>query len=401
MAQPKPFLRAEKREAKIHYDLLFDDTLLQHARSELAGWIRDGVDPAGKLKEMAVGMLQYVRSGEIQKLLRHSAEQQAVFLAVAIHSIRTRPDRTMHQWGENDLGQALLQTIAALNLNDSVAQATLHAQLYYNAARWVLEGRHIFEIAPGLAERLRHTELRALQTEDLQLPYPSLYLIVPDSADLYVHNESTGVHRLRGVYVTEDTAGDPRRLYLVTIGEWTIMDSGIPDDAVAHLSLWLRPGRTLDECLADVVQENRGSEHMRRMGEEWPRLVHWVMNVLLYSTSSEVRLTPEYMDPQARRLRDRVNRAPKGSQKQKKAQQELNRVDSRRKIVVGANIARLSPQERGVLGSRRLMARFLRMGHWRQQACGPRRSERRRTWIAPHWVGPASSEEVASPHVIK
>lgn len=43
-----------------------------------------------------------------------------------------------------------------------------------------------------------------------------------------------------------------------------------------------------------------------------------------------------------------------------------------------------------VRGTRRgpLTVQFLVRGHWRQQACGPRFSDRKATWIEPYWKGP-------------
>ncbi len=43
-----------------------------------------------------------------------------------------------------------------------------------------------------------------------------------------------------------------------------------------------------------------------------------------------------------------------------------------------------------VRGERRgpLTVQFLVRGHWRQQACGPKFSDRRATWIEPYWKGP-------------
>lgn len=43
-----------------------------------------------------------------------------------------------------------------------------------------------------------------------------------------------------------------------------------------------------------------------------------------------------------------------------------------------------------VQGQRRgpLTVQFLVRGHWRQQACGPKFSDRRATWIEPYWKGP-------------
>lgn len=49
--------------------------------------------------------------------------------------------------------------------------------------------------------------------------------------------------------------------------------------------------------------------------------------------------------------------------------------------------------------SRTYTRRWLVRGHWRQQPCGPRRSQRRPVWIAPHVKGPEGTPLVISEHV--
>jgi len=48
-------------------------------------------------------------------------------------------------------------------------------------------------------------------------------------------------------------------------------------------------------------------------------------------------------------------------------------------------------------------SRWLVGGHWRQQACGPNRSERRPVWIAPHVKGPEDKPLKVKPtvHVVR
>ena len=43
----------------------------------------------------------------------------------------------------------------------------------------------------------------------------------------------------------------------------------------------------------------------------------------------------------------------------------------------------------------RATSRWMVRGHWRAQACGRGRAERRPTWIAPYWKGPADGTGVA------
>jgi hypothetical protein len=41
----------------------------------------------------------------------------------------------------------------------------------------------------------------------------------------------------------------------------------------------------------------------------------------------------------------------------------------------------------------RIRSRFIVRGHWRLQAAGPARGERKRIWIQPHWKGPRDARE--------
>lgn len=43
----------------------------------------------------------------------------------------------------------------------------------------------------------------------------------------------------------------------------------------------------------------------------------------------------------------------------------------------------------------KLRARFTVRGHWRNQACGPGRTQRKRIWIDPHWKGPKVGDQIS------
>jgi hypothetical protein len=68
--------------------------------------------------------------------------------------------------------------------------------------------------------------------------------------------------------------------------------------------------------------------------------------------------------------------------------------------VIGEDIVlddRLLEAARNMVSNRaawRVSKRFVVRGHWRQQACGPARSERKRMWIQPFWKGPAAGEKL-------
>lgn len=56
---------------------------------------------------------------------------------------------------------------------------------------------------------------------------------------------------------------------------------------------------------------------------------------------------------------------------------------------VGSRVRYVGPP---VNDGKKLDKRFLVRGHWRNQTCGPKNSERRRIWIMPHWKGPDGAE---------
>ena len=43
----------------------------------------------------------------------------------------------------------------------------------------------------------------------------------------------------------------------------------------------------------------------------------------------------------------------------------------------------------------RVKTRFTVRGHWRNQACGKGRKDRKRLWIHPHWKGPDDAQRVS------
>lgn len=49
---------------------------------------------------------------------------------------------------------------------------------------------------------------------------------------------------------------------------------------------------------------------------------------------------------------------------------------------------------------RRSSVRWLVRGHWRQQACGKDRGQRRRTWVAPYWKGPERAAALVRAHEV-
>jgi hypothetical protein len=59
------------------------------------------------------------------------------------------------------------------------------------------------------------------------------------------------------------------------------------------------------------------------------------------------------------------------------------------------------PLNKGGEGGRTIDKRFIVRGHWRNQAYGAGRAERRSQWIKPFWKGPELAEIVSRPYLVK
>lgn len=373
-------------EPTVHFDTTFDgETVRQLLAKSL---------PVDMQIPMLIANLRAQLDAGFSKA-QVQRDNMSASLAFAIDALR-RVGTQYTVWGNDPNVRALLE------MAGTVTVASTHGNLLYSAGRWLEEGRHLFEVAPCLAERLRYTELRGIRSMDVKLPFRSIYIDVPATADLSVYNEETGQHWLRGLYVSEEEPSDIRILRILAVGNWSRLPGGIYDDALAHVTLRLT---TPDQLVHNSLEEslyspnNPRKDLLDRTGPQWSETLEWLLNLLIYATSSQARLDTVDTTAERERLRRLIRVLPK--RKCAAAEQQLATLQ-RGKVVLGADVRPFSDEIRtGLKGGRKLLARFLRMGHWRQQACGPGRTQRRQIWIEPHWVGPKKAQLTASDHIIR
>ncbi len=240
-------------------------------------------------------------------------------------------------------------------------------------------GKRIYEVSPGLAERLRHTELKGLVTDDLRLPHEAIYLVVPSSAELSVKSPITGI------YMCEDKE---HRLGRV----WHVMACG-PDSAGVDFRshffrIMLPPKATLDEALAATKADMASAVSLIgfHANDEWEGMFRWAMNAVIYATWSDAEKLDVMLNRDAERLHDRIQKLPANSQKRDRLREELRGMDPRKRIILGRSI-RPEPAHTGGSG-KELDVRVRVQGHWKKQAHGEGFSLRKTIWIQPYWKGP-------------
>lgn len=333
-------------------------------------------------------------------------------------------------------------------LNDliGIPASQTTAEVAYQLLSHERAGKRVYEVTSGLAEKLKHTELRGLRTDDVRLPHPNIYITVPENVGFKVYNLQTGWHDLVGVYITEDKEArkEPtgmkvevkQKARCITtednlkfkdrpvVREWCMMFVGAPakdangnvikgDDALFYFRLYLPEEQTIDDAVNEVIvryssQVSQAKETYEEiagaMDDTWPAVFNWCLNVIIYATYSEPG-EEMFGNPEARKLWDRIRAAPEGSRTRKNLTDKASGIDPRTRIVLGKHIlidrSRPEPESDSKRPGKPLTVRTRVTGHWRKQAFGKQRSERRMQWIEPFWRGPELGTETNKRHVLK
>lgn len=262
--------------------------------------------------------------------------------------------------------------------------------------QWIEHGRRVYEIGETLAAGLVDTEMR-VALRDIPVPIPAYYLRVPETLGLTVWNKETGEHVLDGFYVRhsflENLEGEKNAVSILAIGRPQDTGFGVTDDALAAFSI---PGNVdnVEEWLEtdeSRLPARRGLGTNDHRTKAWSRLV---LGACLYLATGDA-------DTEKRRLGPSEEARKKAKGMSGKAGKRY--LDS---LTLPVHYVRvgfketLDPQllERAQASkeARELTKRFVVRGHYRNQAHGPGRQERKVIYIKPHWKGPTWAEAVSA-----
>ena len=293
-------------------------------------------------------------------------------------------------------------------------------------------GFRVYEVSPGLGQRLQHTELRGLMVEDLALPYRSVYLIVPRQVGLETFNVETGMHPLHGMYITESREdgsyskpGDPpvpgtegnRSWHFLAVG--ASKNSADPlDDSLVYFRTDLAAGQSLDDAITynDKHLENLNSrvlDHttfktdIQYLKTAWRQLFSWALNCMVYATWPEADRFEVVENPEVRKALEKMQKHPKGSHQYEKAREIARTQQAQRRIVLGRSFTEWQepaqpPETHGTGSGSPLLVRTKVPGHWQRYWYGKKGHQEQRWKLKePYWKNPEGSPEVPSVHVLR
>ncbi|MBI5488127.1 MAG: hypothetical protein HY905_12410 [Deltaproteobacteria bacterium] len=313
--------------------------------------------------------------------------------------------------------QLFLKEYAIGRVESGVSEETARADVdflghhFLYAVNHELHGRKTFWVDEALAWMLGQTELDIVG-RCLRLPFPACAFVFTDRSTLELgesllaldptnHSRDRKLAIMTAYLIAQETGEDETRpldihlLFDARRGEWPYQ---------VGRSLHVRPDAHLDAILdshhPDVPPERLDAFFQ---APELKRLVHRVLNAVLYATSAH--LEPIVLPPASVRLEREARR--EGGAKRRRSLERLLRSGSRdsRETVFFlpgyidiSRVRRFAELER-TEGGRALMSRFMVRGHWRRAAAGWKDQGLR--WIRPFWKGPEMAAAVERAYRLK
>lgn len=305
-------------------------------------------------------------------------------------------------------GYGLLNTIFALDIARSMHEtarepeemlqiSSLVLQQFYHTLCHKKAGGKVYEVSGGLAAQLVDTELRGLTVDDIALPYESVCLVVPKETGLRVWNRDTEWHVLESIYIIEVRESDGIRRWRFLLNGTSKNPNNVLDDALVYFALDLLDNKKIDEIIevADAhlkKVESTAPGSVGLMAEEWIKVFHWALNVIIYATWPDAEREHVQLNKEAKHLWDRIQKTPKGP-KRDRLKLHYKDLDPRSRIKLGKSVVYISRDkaqlsEHGHHAGRPLTLRIRVQGHWKKQFHGPKRALRKLIWIQPYWKGP-------------
>jgi hypothetical protein len=356
-------------------------------------------------------------------------KKSSVRLALHMASMQVSPAVMIAQrlTGVGPRDGLLLHDAQKQNVELTVRAEQSH--MLYHKAMWRAHGRRVVVLDETTYTLLAHTDLPAFPASTLAAPWPAFYIKLPHHAfEFEIHDVRTdSIDRrwVEGVSVAIDHVepdhDGPRELAFMVMGE----DEGFGSEGrnCAFASIRFGPDATLNEFSS--ITDARGA-----MGVQWliggretglsyggdgyvgsedltihvPRVI---VGLMLYLASEHPDVVP--IDPAPRRTYHEIRSARQRAAALETQAAKLKHATRLPVLVIGSRLnehARTikATLERDVIDDgpggttrkRWILDRSVWVrGHWRQQAHGPGRLDRRPVWIRPYVKGPDAAESMA------
>jgi hypothetical protein len=274
----------------------------------------------------------------------------------------------------------------------SAADVSSMAQLMYAVCVVHSAGGATFQLKPGLIKLLQETDLpQDMSMEFLRLPFEGINLDIPAGT---LRPPMDSVTRLFLVHVP----GDRFRIICT------------PDEIHTHfVSIRSTSEGTIEDAVADT--KARAFEGIPKAAEDEMRNSYiyddyftsdffvFPINAALYITSAGADVVESRVA--VHELHQQLQGVKKGL-KREKLQAKLAGAKQHKIYICGEKLAVQKELTANLTEEgRKLTKRFRVRGFWRNQACGPKWTEHKHLFVAPHWKGPTFAELLERNYIVK
>lgn len=266
--------------------------------------------------------------------------------------------------------------------------------LMYNVVTFEHAGKHFYHITKSLAEKLKATQIKGLLTDDIKLPYKSIYISLPEdfSMSFWIMPGQSGSNNAWGIYVTEDP-GDgsySRTLrFNVSSKPEAVNYNGelLYDDNTSFCRIYLEPGKLLEQAIIDSMIDAPSEESKNT----WKNILHWTTNLILYITWYNPGEHWE-RNVEAKQLWERIQKLPKGIKRSKLLERYKN-IDKQSWKMIDESKSTVIQRRSLNEDTKNFNTKILDLpgtwkeisGFWRRQRFGKNLEQQRQQWIEPHW----------------
>lgn len=272
--------------------------------------------------------------------------------------------------------------------------------------------KKVFRLSDNLTHLLVDTEIKKVDSFFLELPYPCVYLAIPEHVNLL---NPFGI-KIDGVYIALFSGEDINfeglsqkyqeyknlphaKSFIVVALSNTFLAESDPRESLYYWHIILKEGdlfTQMEEYLNEWVEEvsftkNEANKNFIR------NMFSFIINTILYINTSKHSLNEEPAS------RANINNL-KSKKKIKKALQKtaLPFYFLGKEIVIDHNYHKaIDISQNNIKYHNRLTSQWLVRGHWRQQACGTKLTERKLTWIQPYVKGKEFGEFLDKGYKVK
>lgn len=290
-----------------------------------------------------------------------------------------------------------------------------------------LKGRgRRFQLSPTLSSVLMYTDVK-IPAEELRLPCAFMAVKLPPGLLNMVEHGRNPVD-CQYLLITRQTLRTEEAKLRVQTTQGDLFPEGASeylavlaiseprgDDKFGDLTLVdtvaLREGKTVDEEIQNYVERrkiHRLGDHLQvklpegkvKYGNPVANIFALAANIILYSTNRGADIVA-HNQPTLDRLQRQLKRHPKGK-KRGRVLQKLQEARSQSIHIIGGGF---KPKDGRVAEFHKsphtLSVRHLVRGHWKMQAHGPGRKERKHIFVEPYWRGPELAEVVNRDYTLR